>query len=93
MNTSTDAISRASISGDPGERGGPDEAGGPDTLQTFPEQAHEAGPGPRASRSSLSGSRFSRLIARFGLFGFLFFLVKGLLWLAVPALVIAWRGS
>jgi hypothetical protein len=29
-------------------------------------------------------------IKRLGFYGFLFFLVKGLLWLLVPALVTAW---
>jgi hypothetical protein len=35
----------------------------------------------------------ARWAARLGVAGFLFFLIKGLLWLAVPALVVAWRGS
>jgi len=30
-------------------------------------------------------------VARFGVAGFLFFLVKGLMWLIVPALVVAFR--
>ncbi len=34
-----------------------------------------------------ASNRFRRILARFGLFGFLFFLIKGLAWLAVPALV------
>lgn len=33
----------------------------------------------------------ARWIARFGLAGFAFFLVKGLLWLIVPALIVAAR--
>ncbi len=32
-------------------------------------------------------SRLSRWIKRFGFAGFMFFLIKGLLWLIVPALV------
>lgn len=37
-------------------------------------------------------SRLSRWIKRFGFAGFMFFLIKGLLWLIVPALVayLAW---
>ena len=34
---------------------------------------------------------FAKLIKRFGIFGFLFFLIKGLLWLIVPAVLI-WFG-
>ncbi len=34
--------------------------------------------------------RLSRWIKRFGAAGFLFFLIKGLLWLIIPT-VIAWR--
>jgi hypothetical protein len=34
--------------------------------------------------------RWGRLRA-LGMWGFLFFLVKGLLWLAVPAVIAAWR--
>jgi hypothetical protein len=30
---------------------------------------------------------FSRLIKRFGVAGFLFFFIKGLLWLIVPAVI------
>lgn len=33
----------------------------------------------------------ARWVARFGLAGFLFFLIKGLLWLAIPALLVASR--
>lgn len=33
-----------------------------------------------------------RWFARFGVLGFLFFLVKGLLWLAIPAVLVAWRS-
>jgi len=32
-----------------------------------------------------------RWFARIGIVGFLFFLVKGLLWLTVPALIIAFK--
>lgn len=35
------------------------------------------------------GSRLRRWVARFGVFGFLFFFGKGLLWLSLPLLV-AW---
>lgn len=37
-------------------------------------------------------SRLSKLMKKFGLLGFLFFLVKGLLWLALPA-ALAWWGQ
>jgi hypothetical protein len=33
-----------------------------------------------------------RWVARLGVAGFMFFLIKGLLWLTVPALIVAWRG-
>jgi hypothetical protein len=33
-------------------------------------------------------STFARWFKRFGVAGFLFFLVKGLLWLIIPALVV-----
>ena len=32
-------------------------------------------------------NQFSRWIKRFGVVGFLFFLIKGLLWLIIPALL------
>ena len=32
-------------------------------------------------------------IKRLGFWGFLFFLVKGLLWLAIPALIAIWQTS
>jgi hypothetical protein len=35
----------------------------------------------------------SKWIKRLGFWGFLFFLVKGLLWLLVPALVAFWVSS
>lgn len=31
-------------------------------------------------------------LKKLGAIGFLFFLCKGLLWLIVPAVVVAWRG-
>lgn len=31
-------------------------------------------------------------LRRIGVAGFLFFLIKGLLWLTVPAAIAAWRG-
>lgn len=36
-------------------------------------------------------SSFARLLKRFGIAGFLFFFIKGLLWLIVPAVLI-WFG-
>ncbi|MCB1025809.1 MAG: alanyl-tRNA synthetase [Acidobacteria bacterium] len=36
-------------------------------------------------------SAFHRLVKRFGMAGFLFFLIKGLLWLIVPSALI-WLG-
>jgi len=44
------------------------------------------------SDQSSSKPRVPRWIARLGVAGFLFFLVKGLLWLAVPAIIVAWRS-
>lgn len=52
-----------------------------------------ADPGSEVTVPAKKASRVARLVAKFGVYGFLFFLIKGLLWLAVPALVIAWRGS
>jgi hypothetical protein len=37
--------------------------------------------------------RVAKWINRLGFWGFLFFLVKGLLWLLVPALVAFWASS
>jgi hypothetical protein len=34
----------------------------------------------------------NRWIRRIGAAGFLFFLIKGLLWLTVPAAIAVWRG-
>jgi hypothetical protein len=35
----------------------------------------------------------SKWIKRLGFWGFLFFLVKGLLWLLIPALIAFWASS
>lgn len=37
-------------------------------------------------------ARSKRILSRLGLAGFLFFLAKGLLWLALPAMLWALRG-
>ena len=37
--------------------------------------------------------RVAKWIKRLGFWGFLFFLVKGLLWLLVPALIALWASS
>lgn len=48
---------------------------------------------PRVDTQSLPpDSRLTRIVKKFGVLGFLFFLIKGLLWLAVPA-AIAWWGQ
>jgi hypothetical protein len=52
-------------------------------------QSPEASSGPPAAESS--GSRTARWGKRIGTIGFLFFLVKGLLWLLIPALILAWQ--
>ena len=39
-----------------------------------------------------SEKQLRRWVERFGVFGFAFFLVKGLLWLTVPALLAYWAG-
>ena len=36
-------------------------------------------------------SKLRRRIRALGVWGFLFFLIKGLLWLAIPAAIAAWR--
>jgi hypothetical protein len=41
------------------------------------------------SASPSTTSRWRRWLARLGVAGLLFFLLKGLLWLAVPSLVLA----
>ncbi len=43
----------------------------------------EVGPAPVAERQS----KLKRYVKRFGVVGFLFFLIKGLLWLIVPVLI------
>lgn len=43
---------------------------------------------PAATPASEPPSRVARWAKRFGVAGFLFFLVKGLLWLSVPTLVV-----
>lgn len=48
-------------------------------------------PAPEAPARSCPAHPIARWIARFGVFGFLFFFVKGMLWLTVPALI-AWLG-
>jgi hypothetical protein len=37
--------------------------------------------------------KVSKWIKRLGFWGFLFFLVKGLLWLLIPALIAFWASS
>ncbi len=51
--------------------------------QSTPEATPNACPVPRGART---------WIKRFGVAGFMFFLIKGLLWLTVPA-VLAWWGT
>jgi hypothetical protein len=51
-------------------------------------EAAAAADGPR---SPAEGSRNARWGKRVGTIGFLFFLVKGLLWLLIPALLFAWQ--
>jgi hypothetical protein len=46
----------------------------------------------RPATRSDRGSRLRRLVRRLGVAGFLFFLVKGLLWLLVPAALWALHG-
>jgi hypothetical protein len=53
------------------------------------DQAAEFTPAPAPAPRRASTLR--RLIARFGVAGLIFFTVKGLLWLTVPAAVVAWR--
>jgi hypothetical protein len=40
------------------------------------------------TRKTEKPSTFARWFKRFGVVGFLFFLVKGLLWLIIPALMV-----
>lgn len=43
-------------------------------------------------RTSAGRGRLARWIARFGVAGFLFFLIKGLAWLVVPAAIAAYAA-
>ena len=36
-------------------------------------------------------TRFVAWLKRLGVAGFLFFFIKGLLWLTIPSLLVAWR--
>lgn len=45
------------------------------------------------SKSRVSDMKVPIWIKRLGFWGFLFFLVKGLLWLIVPALVALWATN
>jgi hypothetical protein len=40
-----------------------------------------------SGRTSAGQGRMARLVKRFGVLGFVFFFVKGLLWLSAPALL------
>jgi hypothetical protein len=60
-------------------------------------QSRHEGPRPEPPGSGALGgeppgpSRTARWGKRVGAIGFLFFLVKGLLWLLIPALILAWQ--
>lgn len=59
-----------------------------------PMKTHSPGTVSRtASPESLAEpNRKPSWLRRLGLAGFLFFLIKGLLWLAIPAALMAWRS-
>ena len=57
------------------------------TTRPGPEPSESASP----ADSPAGGSRTARWGKRVGAIGFLFFLVKGLLWLLIPALILAWQ--
>ncbi len=42
--------------------------------------------------TSPAPSKLRAYLARFGIGAFLFFTIKGLLWLIIPALIVAWRA-
>ncbi len=44
------------------------------------------------TQPTLRGSRAVAWVKRLGVAGFMFFFIKGLLWLVIPA-VIAWRAA
>jgi len=48
---------------------------------------------PRDLNAMITGMKAANWIKRLGFWGFLFFLVKGLLWLLVPALIAFWTTS
>lgn len=56
-----------------------------------PSQPPDSAEPPAGAGSPSSGSRATRWGKRVGAIGFLFFLVKGLLWLLIPALIVAWQ--
>lgn len=60
------------------------------TTRELPETppAGAAAPSASAGGGESSSRRWGR---RVGTIGFLFFLIKGLLWLLVPALIVAWQ--
>lgn len=45
------------------------------------------------ARPETSASRRGLWMKRLGVAGFVFFLVKGLLWLLIPAAIVAWRAA
>jgi hypothetical protein len=51
----------------------------------------DTGPVATTPDARAGGSRSARWGKRVGAIGFLFFLVKGLLWLLIPALILAWQ--
>lgn len=48
-------------------------------------------PVPTAEDGAGTSGKLRRRLRALGVWGFLFFLVKGLLWLAIPAAIAAWR--
>jgi hypothetical protein len=57
------------------------------TLGSAPQRSEPAS----EADTPAGGSRTTRWGKRVGAIGFLFFLVKGLLWLLIPALILAWQ--
>lgn len=49
-------------------------------------------PDPTPEPAPGAGPRWKRLIARFGVAGFLFFFIKGLLWLIIPGVIALWAA-
>lgn len=56
----------------------------------IPQDSAPHGDETLGERGGVKTGRLSRLVARFGLAAFVFFTIKGLLWLIIPAVIAVW---